>query len=102
MSDLGLRALAVAALIAAAVPMMAQAGGPRYAGPGGIAMGAVVGVPLGGPYYGPAFTPIVGFEPFSYDAPFPVACPGGYWAHRPLVSSWGHVYGYSSPRFFCP
>jgi hypothetical protein len=99
---ISLRMLAAAALIALAVPMSADAGEFRYGGPGGIAMGAIVGVPLGGPYVGPAFTPLVGYEPFSFDAPFPVACPGGYWAHRPLVNRWGNVYGYSAPRFFCP
>jgi hypothetical protein len=102
MSRIGLQALAAAALIALAMPAATRAGEYRYGGPGGIAMGAVIGVPLGGPYYHPGYAPIVGYEPFSYDAPFPVSCPGGYWAHRPLVSRWGHVYGYTPPRFFCP
>ena len=100
MSRIGLQALTVAALVAIGVP--AQAGEFRYGGPGGIATGAVIGVPLGGPYYHPGYAPLVGYEPFSYGAPFPVSCPGGYWAHRPLVDYWGHVYGYSTPRFFCP
>jgi hypothetical protein len=98
----GLRALTMAALVVLAVPTAASAGNPRYGGPGGIAMGAVIGVPLGGPYYHPGYAPLVGYEPFSFDAPFPVACPGGYWAHRPLVDRWGHLYGYTAPRFFCP
>lgn len=101
MSRIELRALTAAALIALAMPTAAHADDYRYGGPGR-AMGAVIGVPLGGPYYHPGYAPIVGFEPFSYDAPFPVPCPGGYWAHRPFVSRWGHVYGYSPPRFFCP
>ena len=102
MSRIGLRALTVAALVATAMPSAARAGEFRYVGPGGIAQGAVIGVPLGGPYYHPGYAPIVGYEPFSYPAPFPVPCPGGYWAHRPLVDYWGHVFGYSAPRFFCP
>ena len=102
MTRIGLRALTVAALIALAWPTVAHAGEPRYRGPGGIAMGAVIGVPRGGPYYPHVFAPIVGYEPFSYDAPFPVPCRGGYWARRPFVDYWGHVYGYSEPRFFCP
>jgi hypothetical protein len=101
-SKISLQCLAAAALIAVAAPISADAGDFRYGSPGGVAMGAVVGTPLGGPYVGPAFTPIVGFEPFSFDAPFPIACPGGYWAHRPIVDRWGNVRGYSEPRFFCP
>jgi hypothetical protein len=99
MAKIGWRILAVAALIAWATPL--SAGQFRAVGPGGIAMGAVIGVPLGGPYY-PGYAPIVGYEPFSFDAPFPVPCRGGYWAHRPLVDRWGHQFGYSAPRFFCP
>ena len=104
MSRIAMRALTLAALVAIAAPSAAQAGEPRYGGPGpgGIATGAVIGVPLGGPYYHPGYAPLVGYEPFSYNAPFPVACRGGYWAHKPLVDYWGHVYGYSEPRFFCP
>ncbi len=101
MTKLKWRSLVISALVASALPMAASGGEFRY-GPGGIATGAVVGVPLGGPYYHPAFAPIVGYEPFSFDAPFPVPCPGGYWAHRPFVDRWGHLYGYSEPRFFCP
>jgi hypothetical protein len=100
MAKIGWRILAVSALIASATPL--SAGQFRTVGPGGIAMGAVIGVPLGGPYYHPGYAPIVGYEPFSFDAPFPVPCPGGYWAHRPLVDRWGHQFGYSAPRFFCP
>ena len=102
MSRTGLQALAAAALIALAAARPAHAGEYRYGGPGGVAMGAVIGVPLGGPYYHPGYAPLVGYEPFSYGAPFPVACPGGYWAHRPLAGRWGHIYGYTAPRFFCP
>jgi hypothetical protein len=102
MCRIGLQALTVAVLAAITVPSAAGAGEFRYGGPSGIAMGAVIGVPLGGPYYHPGYAPLVGFEPFSFNAPFPVHCPGGYWAHRPFVGYWGHVYGYSAPRFFCP
>ena len=38
----------------------------------------------------------------GYGAPYPVACPGGYWARRPVVDPYGNVVGYSRPRFFCP
>jgi hypothetical protein len=102
MARIGLQALTLTALLALAVPTAAGAGEYHYGGPGGVAMGAVIGVPLGGPYYHPGYAPLVGYEPFSYNAPFPVACPGGYWARRPLVSYWGHLYGYTPPRVFCP
>jgi len=101
MTRIGFGVLAAVALAASALPMQADAGDYRY-GAGGYATGAVVGVPLGGPYVHPGYAPIVGYEPFSFDAPFPIACPGGYWAHRPYVDRWGHIYSYSEPRFFCP
>src|SRR5215510_16019103 len=91
MAKISLRNLAVATLIALAAPTGADARELRYGGPGGIAMGAVIGVPLGGPYVHPGYAPIVGWEPFPFDAPFPVACPGGYWAHRPIVDRWSNV-----------
>jgi len=102
MPKISMRGLTVATLIAAAAATCAHAGSPRYGGPGGIAIGAVIGAPLGGPYVHPGYAPIVGWEPFSFAAPFPVACPGGYWAHRPIVDRWGNVVGYTAPRFFCP
>src|ERR1051326_1257260 len=88
MPKISMRGLTVATLIAAAAATCAHAGSPRYGGPGGIAVGAVIGAPLGGPYVHPGYAPIVGWEPFSFAAPFPVACPGGYWAHRPIVDRW--------------
>jgi hypothetical protein len=102
MPKFGLRVLVVAAVISLAAPIGAQAGnGTRGGAIGGMQMGAVIGAPVGGPFY-PGFAPLVGYEPFSFNAPFPVNCPGGYWAHRPYVSRWGHVWGYSDPRFVCP
>jgi hypothetical protein len=38
----------------------------------------------------------------GYAAPYPVDCEDGYWARRPLYNQWGHVVGYSRPRFVCP
>ena len=102
MTKISLRTLAVSALLATALPVGASAGEFRAVGPGGIAMGAVIGVPLGGPYYHPGLAPVVGWEPFSFDAPFPVPCPGGYWAHRPIVDRWSNLVRYTAPRFFCP
>ena len=101
MSKISVGAFGVAGMIALAVPMSAHAGGGG-ASRSGFVTEALIGVPVGGPSYGAAYTPLAGYEPFSYAAPFPVACPGGYWAHRPLVDRWGNVFGYSLPRFFCP
>ena len=38
----------------------------------------------------------------GYRAPYPAACPGGYWARRPLHDRWGNFVGWSRPRFICP
>jgi hypothetical protein len=107
-----LTALAVAAAIGlatAAVPTTADArcfGCAVGAGViGGIAAGAIIGgaIANSGPAYGyPAYAPVEGYEPYAYDGRYPVACPGGYWARRPIVDQWGNLRGYSRPKFFCP
>jgi len=39
----------------------------------------------------------------AYAAAGPVACPGGYWARRPVAfDAYGNPIGWSRPRFFCP
>jgi hypothetical protein len=74
---------------------------------GGLAAGAIIGGAVAGAAaanapYG-AYAPAPGYAPYAgYGAPGPVACPGGYWARRPLLDQWGNVVGYSRPRFFCP
>ena len=36
-------------------------------------------------------------------APGPVACPGGYWARRPVAfDAYGNPVRWSRPRFICP
>jgi len=68
----------------------------------GVVAGAVAGAAIAssGPrYYGPPPGYVV-YE--GYDAPYPVACPGGYWARRPLHDGWGNFVGWSRPRFVCP
>ena len=62
---------------------------------GGIVGGAIVGATQ--PRAAPGYVVYPG-----YSAAYPVGCPGGYWARRPLVDQWGNVVGYSRPRFFCP
>jgi hypothetical protein len=97
------------ALTAVAVPQDAYArnrGGAVAAGViGGIAAGALIGgaIAASPPPPPPAYAPVVGYEPYpAYYAPVPVACPGGYWARRPLHDPYGRVVGWSRPRFFCP
>jgi hypothetical protein len=104
-----LAAAAVVALASTAAPSTANAqcrGCAVGAGIiGGIAAGAIIGGAIANsrPAYGPGYyAPVAGYEPYEYNGGYPVACPGGYWARRPLVDRWGNVVGYSRPRFFCP
>ena len=72
----------------------------------GIGAGFLAGAAIAGAYnyprsYNPTYYP--GYDPYpAYYAPAPYACPGGYWARRPLIDRWGNVVGYSRPRYFCP
>lgn len=69
---------------------------------GGLAAGAIIGSAVANSAY-PAYAVQPGYYPYpAYAAPVPVACPGGYWARRPLMDGYGNVVGYSRPRFFCP
>jgi len=102
-------ALAAAATIAvatAAVPSTAsaQCRGPACAGAVGLGIlgGAIIGGAIANSAY-PAYAPAPGYVPYGgYNAGYPVACPGGYWARRPIMDPYGNVVGYSRPRFFCP
>jgi hypothetical protein len=77
---------------------------------GGIAAGIIGGAIIGSaianshPYaYPRAYYPVAGYEPYPvYAAAPPYSCPGGYWARRPIRDGWGHVVGWSRPRWFCP
>ena len=69
---------------------------------GGLAAGAIIGGAIANsqPRY---YAPEPGYVVYEgYGAPYPVACPGGYWARRPLRDQWGNFVGYSRPRFICP
>ena len=99
-------AVGVFALAAVSIPTDAQAQRCRGCGlglgiVGGLAAGAIIGGAIANSQY-PAYAVAPGYAPYAYAAPYPVACPGGYWARRPLVDQWGNVVGYSRPRFFCP
>jgi hypothetical protein len=73
----------------------------------GIAAGILGGAIIGGAIansYGPGYYgPQPGYVVYNgYGAPYPVACPGGYWARRPIRDGYGNVVGWSRPRFLCP
>ena len=102
-------ALAAAATIAAgtlSAPQPAEARCVGCAVGAGVAGGLIAGAIVGGAiansqprYYAPA----PGYVVYDgYGAPYPAACPGGYWARRPLRDGYGRVVGWSRPRFICP
>jgi hypothetical protein len=107
-------AVAAAATLAVAVAALpstasAQCRGPACAGAVGLGIlgGAIIGGAIAnGANAGPPpgyYAPEPGYVPYAgYGAPYPVACPGGYWARRPVVDGYGNVVGYSRPHFFCP
>jgi hypothetical protein len=69
---------------------------------GGIAAGAIIGGAIANsqPRY---YAPEPGYVVYGgYGAPYPIACPGGYWARRPLHDRYGNFVGWSRPRFICP
>ncbi len=102
-------AIAAAAMLAAATlsaPAPAEAGcrgcGVAAGVLGGVAAGAIVGSAIAnsGPRY---YAPSPGYVVYGgYGAPYPVACPGGYWARRRLHDHFGNFVGWSRPRFICP
>ncbi|HKD27003.1 MAG TPA: hypothetical protein VKC66_14025 [Xanthobacteraceae bacterium] len=99
-------AAGVFALAAVSIPNDAYAGcrgcGVGFGILGGLAAGAIIGSAIANSQY-PAYAVQPGYVVYpAYAAPYPVGCPGGYWARRPLFDQWGNVVGYSRPRFFCP
>ena len=104
---------AILAVAAAATLAIATLSVPTTAGAGchncgiGIGIGAgIVGAAIVGGaiansqgYYGPQ----PGYVVYNgYGQPYPVSCPGGYWARRPVRDGYGNVVGWSRPRFICP
>jgi len=68
---------------------------------GGLAAGAIIGGAIANSE--PRYAPAPGYVVYDgYGAPYPVACPGGFWARRPVHDRWGNVVGWSRPRFVCP
>jgi hypothetical protein len=65
-------------------------------------LGAVVGTAIIANSY-PRYAVAPGYAAYDgYAAPYPVDCPGGYWARRPIRDVYGNVVGFGKPRFFCP
>ena len=91
-------AIAAAATIAAgtfAAPTAAEARGGRNA--------AIIGGAMAANSQPRYYAPAPGYVAYDgYYARYPVSCPGGYWARRPVYDRWGNVRGYSRPRFICP
>ncbi len=101
-------AVAAATTLAAATmsaPTSAEAGcngcGVAAGVIGGLAAGAIIGGAIANsPHY---YAPAPGYVVYEgYGAPYPVNCPGGYWARRRLYDRWGNFMGWSRPRFVCP
>ena len=73
---------------------------------GGLAAGAIIGSAVASrPVYAyPAYRPVPGYVTYAgYAAPYPVACPGGYWARKPVAfDRAGRPVAWSRPRFICP
>ena len=99
--------LAAAAFVAAAVtaPTSAEArneGAIVGAAVGGLAVGAIIGSAAAHAY--PRYRPAPGYVVYSgYRRGYPVACPGGFWARKPVAfDRAGRPIGWSKPRFICP
>lgn len=107
-----LTALAAALVLAftlSMTPTDASARGGRAVAAGviGLAAGAIIGgaIANSSPAYAypQTYYPAPGYVAYpGYAAAGPMACPGGYWARRPIHDRWGNFLGWSRPRFFCP
>ena len=81
-----LAAACAAAAITASAPAQARNEGAIVgAAVGGLAVGAIIGSAATRPVYAyPAYRPAPGYVVYSgYGEPYPVACPGGFWARKP-------------------
>src|SRR5260370_9107331 len=94
-------AAGVFALAAVSAPSAAQAGcrgcGVGFGILGGLAAGAIIGGAIANSAY-PAYAVTPGYvaDP-AYRGAYPVRCPRGYWARRPLYAHGGNLAPYSRP-----
>jgi len=105
-SLLALAATSITVSLLATPPAEARCWGGCAVGVGvaaGVITGAIVGSAIANSY-GPAYAVQPGYAAYpGYAAAGPVACPGGYWARRPVAfDAYGNPIGWSRPRFFCP
>jgi hypothetical protein len=98
-----LTAAAVLAAVAVGTPTTSEARCFGCAVGVGALFGAIVGSAIVGSAYR-GYAPAPGYMVYpGYAAAGPVACPGGYWARRPVAfDAYGNPIGWSAPRFFCP
>ncbi len=68
----------------------------------GVLGGVIVGSAIANSY--PRYAPAPGYVVYDdYDAPYPVGCPDGYWARKPIAyNAYGEPIRWSRPRFICP
>jgi hypothetical protein len=100
-----LMTLAAAASLAAAavaIPTQSEARCFGCAVGLGVLGGVVAGAAIAGA--ASAYPAAPGYVVYpGYGAPGPVACPGGYWARRPIAfDAYGNPVRWSHPRFICP
>ena len=91
-------AIAAAAIVVAgtfAVPHQAEARGGRNAAIiGGVAAAAIIGGAIAANSQPRYYAPAPGYVAYDgYSARYPISCPGGYWARRPVYDRWGTVRG---------
>ncbi len=69
----------------------------------GVLGGVIVGSAIANSW-GPRYAPAPGYVEYDgYAEPYPVACPDGYWARRPIAyDAYGNPIRWSRPRFICP
>jgi hypothetical protein len=98
-----LTAAAVIATVAVGTPSTSEARCFGCAVGLGVVAGAIVGSAIAGSAYR-GYAPAPGYVVYpGYAAAGPVACPGGYWARRPVAfDAYGRPFAWSAPRFFCP
>lgn len=101
-------ALAAVAILAASMMTTTTPAEARCHGCGvgiglGVLGGAVVGAAIANSY-GPRYAPAPGYVVYQgYGQPYPVGCPGGYWARRPIAfDAYGNPIRWSRARFICP